>query len=47
VPSLDDLGAAAARLRDRGVDVRGDGRSLTTEDPWRNRVTLALAGPAA
>ena len=47
VPSLDDLGAAASRLWDRGVDVRGDGRSLTTEDPWRNRVTLALAGPAA
>ena len=25
----------------------GDGRSLTTEEPWRNRVTMALAGPDA
>jgi catechol 2,3-dioxygenase len=42
VPTPDDLGAAAARLRHLGVVLDDDGRSITTEDPWRNRVTLAL-----
>lgn len=43
VPGRDELDAAAARLRARGVTVADDGRSLTTDDPWRNRVTLQLA----
>jgi catechol 2,3-dioxygenase len=42
VPDREDLDAAAARLRDRGLDVRDDGRSLVTDDPWRNRITLTV-----
>lgn len=43
VPARDELDAAAARLRARGIAVADDGRSLTTDDPWRNRVRLQLA----
>ncbi len=43
VPTRDELDAAAARLRARGITVADDGRSLTTDDPWRNRVTLQVA----
>jgi len=43
VPGRDELDAAAARLRARGISVADDGRSLTVDDPWRNRVTLQLA----
>lgn len=44
VPGREDLEAAAARLRHRGLDLRDDGRSLTTQDPWRNSITLTVAG---
>ncbi len=47
VPSRTELDAAAARLRDRGVDVADDGRSLAMDDPWRNRVVLQHAPAAA
>ncbi len=43
VPDRDELDAAAARLRARGIEVADNGRSLTADDPWRNRVTLQLA----
>lgn len=43
VPTREDVEAAAARLRHRGVDVRDDGRSVTTQDPWRNSITLTVA----
>ncbi len=44
VPAREDLDAAAARLHAAGVPVADDGRSLTMHDPWRNRVTLHVAG---
>lgn len=43
VPDRDELDAAAARLRAHGITVADDGRSLTADDPWRNRVTLQVA----
>ena len=43
VPARDELDAAAARLRARGITVADDGRSVTADDPWRNRVTLQVA----
>lgn len=43
VPTRDELDAAAARLRSAGIAVADDGRSVTADDPWRNRVTLQLA----
>lgn len=43
VPARDELDAAATRLRAHGITVADDGRSLTADDPWRNRVTLQLA----
>ncbi|MCU1431452.1 MAG: Glyoxalase [Actinotalea sp.] len=41
VPSQDDLGALADRLRHRGFQVQDDGASLRTQDPWRNAVTVS------
>lgn len=43
VPGRDELDAAAARLRARGITVVDDGQALTADDPWRNRVTLQVA----
>jgi catechol 2,3-dioxygenase len=43
VPGRDELDAAAARLRARGITVVDDGASLTADDPWRNRVTLQVS----
>lgn len=36
VPGADSLGALGARLRDHGVAVRDDGRTLEFDDPWGN-----------
>ena len=38
-----ELDAVAARLHHRGLAADDDGRSLTLDDPWRNRVTLEVA----
>ena len=43
VPGTDDLTAVADRLRHRGLAVEHDGRTVRTQDPWRNTVTLELA----
>lgn len=40
VPTRDDLDAAVARLRRRGVQVADDGAAVRTTDPWRNSITL-------
>ena len=40
LPSEDDLGAAARRMRDRGVQVEDDGRAVGFDDPWGNRIRL-------
>lgn len=42
VPDRGELDAAVDRMRHRGIAVADDGRSLTMDDPWRNRVTLAV-----
>jgi catechol 2,3-dioxygenase len=43
VPSADDLGALAERMKHFGVPTRDDGRTLSLDDPWANllRVTTA------
>ena len=46
VPDRTELDAVASRLRERGLAASDDSRSLTVDDPWRNRVTLAV-DPAA
>ena len=38
VPSADDLGAVAERMRHYGVETRDDGRTVSFEDPWANVV---------
>ncbi|MCW4385521.1 VOC family protein [Salinibacterium sp. SYSU T00001] len=44
VPTSDDLGALSERLAARGVQRTDDGRSLSFDDPWANRVTVNVAG---
>ena len=36
LPDADALGALGERLRDHGVSVRDDGRTLAFDDPWAN-----------
>ncbi|MBN9176750.1 MAG: VOC family protein [Microbacterium sp.] len=43
LPDADGLGALAERLRDHGVAVRDDGRTMTFADPWNNELHAALA----
>jgi catechol 2,3-dioxygenase len=46
LPTADDLGATAERLRDRGVPTEDDGRSVALDDPWGNRIQLSTeSGP--
>ena len=42
VPAEDDLLAAADRLRTAGVASHHTGAELRFEDPWRNRIRMAL-----
>jgi len=42
VPSGDDLGALADRVRFAGVPVADDGATVRFEDPWRNVVRVAV-----
>ena len=42
VPAEDDLLAAADRLRAAGVESHHTGAELRFEDPWRNRIRMAL-----
>mgnify|MGYP003116976955 CR=1 FL=1 len=41
LPSADELGATAERLRHFGFDPRDDGRTLEVDDPWGTRIRLA------
>ncbi len=43
LPTADDVGALAERMRDHGSEVADDGRTLQFEDPWANTVRVALA----
>lgn len=44
LPSADELGATAERLRHHGLAVRDDGRTLEVDDPWGTVLRLAPAG---
>lgn len=43
LPASTDLDAVGARLRDAGHSTDHDGRTLTTDDPWNNRLRLTSA----
>ncbi|MFC6356042.1 VOC family protein [Luethyella okanaganae] len=43
VPGTDDLGALGERMRHYGVETRDDGRMLSFDDPWANRVVVRTA----
>ncbi len=45
VPSADDLGAIGERMAHYGVEGRHDGRVLDFDDPWANRISVAVAAP--
>jgi catechol 2,3-dioxygenase len=42
VPTAADLDALVARLRERNIPMRADGRSVIITDPWGTQVTVAL-----
>ncbi|WP_461186991.1 VOC family protein [Arthrobacter sp. Z4-13] len=42
VPSGDDVGALADRLKVAGLPVQHTGAELQFEDPWRNRIRVAV-----
>ena len=48
LPGTDDVGALGERLTHHGVGLRDDGRTVTFEDPWSNRVQVSVreAAPA-
>ncbi|RKR76606.1 VOC family protein [Frondihabitans australicus] len=43
LPTPDDLGALDERLRHHGVATADDGRTLSFEDPWANRLEVRVA----
>jgi len=47
VPTADDLGAVAERMRDTGSEVADDGRTISFEDPWANLLTVRVGPDAA
>ncbi|MDQ4046866.1 MAG: VOC family protein, partial [Actinomycetota bacterium] len=42
VPSGDDVGALSDRLKVAGVAAHHTGAELRFEDPWRNRIRVAV-----
>ncbi|WP_084129585.1 VOC family protein [Demequina sp. NBRC 110055] len=42
VPSADELGEAGERLRFAGVSLADDGRTVSFDDPWANRIELSV-----
>lgn len=44
VPTRDDLDALADRLTHRGLPFADDERSISADDPWGTKVTVALPG---
>jgi catechol 2,3-dioxygenase len=43
LPTADDVGALAERMRHHGASVADDGRELELEDPWANVVRVGVA----
>ncbi|GAA5162318.1 glyoxalase [Ornithinimicrobium tianjinense] len=44
LPSSDDVGALTERMRHFGVQAADDGRTVSFEDPWANRIHVRVAG---
>ncbi|OLT23667.1 glyoxalase [Ornithinimicrobium sp. CNJ-824] len=44
LPTPDDVGALTERMRHHGVQSADDGRTVTFEDPWANRLHVRVAG---
>ena len=42
LPQADDLGALSERLSHHRVPVADDGRTVTFEDPWANRIAVSV-----
>jgi catechol 2,3-dioxygenase len=42
LPTADALGATVERMRSAGVQTRDDGRLVGFDDPWGNRIELAV-----
>ncbi len=40
VPSGDDLGELVERMNHHGLGTRDDGRTVSVDDPWGNRITV-------
>lgn len=40
VPTSDDLGALAERMRHFGLEARDDGRTVAVDDPWGNAILV-------
>lgn len=41
VPTTDDVGALAERMRHYGIQTRDDGRTVSFDDPWANTIRVA------
>ncbi|SOC51352.1 VOC family protein [Ornithinimicrobium cerasi] len=44
LPTSDDVGALTERMRHVGVQSADDGRTVSFEDPWANRIQVRVAG---
>ncbi|MFW7415145.1 VOC family protein [Demequina sp. SO4-18] len=44
VPTADALDEASERLRHYGVGLADDGRTVSFDDPWANRIELSVSG---
>lgn len=44
LPTADDVGALTERVRHHGVRSADDGRTVSFEDPWANRLHVRVAG---
>ena len=44
LPTPDDVGALTERMRHFGVAAADDGRTVSFEDPWANRIHVRVAG---
>ncbi|UYM05954.1 VOC family protein [Solicola gregarius] len=43
VPNADEVGALTERMKHYGLQPRDDGRTVTVDDPWANRVHVSVA----
>ena len=44
LPTSDDVGALTERMQHVGVQAADDGRTVSFEDPWANRIQVRVAG---